>query len=323
MKRVHRIQIIWLLFISIYLPTIVQAQQVLSRTNTKQIRIGEIIEYTIQATYNPDLFRIQFPTISDTFNHFELVQAPAIDTITHRGSIEIKHTYKISNYDSGMWTIPAAAVHLHATNGRADTTLYTEAIPIQVQTLAIDTSKGFMPIADIRDAPMPWQTLCWYALLILLIILLVGFIIFYLIKKWKAANKPHEIIAVASKLPPHEEALQSLQRTEEKAIWKEGLVKDYYTEIADIMRTYIARQFEMDVFDKSTSEIMQQVRKVKYLSTVRQQLRQLLELADLVKFAKTTPTASEHMASIETAREIILASFKKFENAHPSSPTNS
>jgi hypothetical protein len=70
----------------------------------------------------------------------------------------------------------------------------------------------------------------------------------------------------------------------------------------------------MDVFEKTSSELMQQIKKQKALSNSRQAVRSIFETADLVKFAKNKPSEEEHLQSMELAREIILESYKKYSN---------
>ncbi|GBL34420.1 hypothetical protein EMGBS15_00150 [Filimonas sp.] len=112
-------------------------------------------------------------------------------------------------------------------------------------------------------------------------------------------------------LLPHEKALQSLERIDKQQLWQSGLDKQYHTLLSDVVRLYLEEQFNMDCFEKTSAEIIQQVKKVKALSTSRQSLRTIFETADMVKFAKGQPYPEEHIQSMELAIDVINESYKK------------
>ncbi len=108
-------------------------------------------------------------------------------------------------------------------------------------------------------------------------------------------------------------ALQSLERIEDEQLWQSGLDKQYHTILTDVVRLYLEEQFNMDCFEKTSAEIIQQVKKIKALSTSRQSLRTIFETADMVKFAKGQPVPEEHIQSMELAKDVINESYKKIK----------
>jgi hypothetical protein len=311
----YRIVLTSLYFLLCTLYSFAQDVQVKASINKNQIEIGDAVELRLSATFNPTQTKVQFPTVSDTFNHFEVIEKAKIDTQFNREKNTITQTVLISNYDAGQWKIPSYAFEILPMQGIAPYTLNSDSLFVNVNTIAVDTSKPFMPIMAIRDAKMPMATIAMYVAGIIIIVAFLGFLIWYFIKTLrKKNNKPNTKIPEI-KLLPHEKAMQNLAQLETQNLWQNGQEKMYHTFLTDTIRTYLEEQFNMDVFEKTSSELMQQIKKQKALSNSRQALRTFFETADLVKFAKNKPTEEEHLQSMELAKETIIESYKKYLNS--------
>ena len=294
--------------------SIAQNANVKASINKDHIIIGDAVELKLSATFNPTQTKVQFPIINDTFNHFEVIEKEKSDTVINREKSTITQTIIISNYDSGQWSIPSFTFGILPLQDSVPYILNTDSLLVNVNTIAVDTSKPFMPIMAIREAKMPMKTIVMYVAGIIIIVAILGFLVWYFIKKYREKNnKPKEKINEI-KLLPHEKAMQNLAQLESQNLWQNGQEKIYHTLLTDAIRTYLEEQFNMDVFEKTSSELMQQIKKQKALSNSRQAVRSIFETADLVKFAKNKPSEEEHLQSMELAREIILESYKKYSN---------
>lgn len=307
----YRILLTTLYFLLSAIFSFAQDVNVKASINKNQIEIGDAVELKLSATFNPTQNKVQFPIVNDTFNHFEVIEKAKIDTQSNREKNTITQTIIISNYDSGQWKIPSYSFEILPLNGITPYSLNSDSLFVNVSTIAVDTSKPFMPIMAIREAKMPMKTIVMYVAGIIIIVAILGFLIWYFIKTLREKNnKPKEKINEI-KLLPHEKALQNLAQLESQNLWQNGQEKTYHTLLTDTIRTYLEEQFNMDVFEKTSSELMQQIKKQKALSNSRQALRTIFETADLVKFAKNKPTEEEHLQSMELAKEIISESYKK------------
>jgi hypothetical protein len=279
--------------------------------DSNNIRIGDHLRLTYTATFNPQQFRVQFPSLQDTFNHFEVIERLKADTVDARETITISKQTILTNFDSGSWKIPAMPFEVQPLQGQLPYTIVSDSFNIQVQSIAIDTAQPFKPIFGIRSASMPASQLIMYILAGLALLALLIWLIWYLRKRAKQKTKPSTEKAVPV-LQPYEIALRDLNALEQTGVWQTGDEKVYHTSLTDIVRRYLEEQFEMDCFEKTSAEIIQQVKKVKALSTSRQALRTIFETADMVKFAKSKPSAEEHMHSMELAKEMVLESYKRY-----------
>jgi len=116
-------------------------------------------------------------------------------------------------------------------------------------------------------------------------------------------------------LPPHVVAIMELDRLKSEKIWKKGKNKEYYTALSDILRKYIQRRFQINALEMTTDEILTLFKRDKNAQSVYQNLRQILQLADLVKFAKIQPIENENEISIMNS--YLFVNQTKVEEAEP------
>ncbi|PIE99005.1 MAG: hypothetical protein CR961_01375, partial [Polaribacter sp.] len=107
------------------------------------------------------------------------------------------------------------------------------------------------------------------------------------------------IVEEKPKIPPYELAIQELKALDEKLLWQNNKIKEYYSELTDILRTYIEDEFGVPALESTSDEI---VKKLSRLHRKKQiiapnetlnRLSKLLQTSDLVKFAKMKPLSDE------------------------------
>ena len=219
----------------------------------------------------------------------EVLEDIDIDTIEKN----LIKKYVLTGFDSGAYYIPAQQIFIR---NRA---YVTDSILINVATVAIDTIKQKMfPIKAIQGEPWVWDDLMPYLIWIILGLLLIGGVIGYII--WKKRNptlyEEEELIAA---MPPFEEAFERLKKLDDKLLWQNNHVKQYYIELTEIIRIYIEKELHIPALESTTDELMetlQDFNDAKTIETSREGIRKLKELlreADLVKFAKSKPLSHE------------------------------
>ena len=107
------------------------------------------------------------------------------------------------------------------------------------------------------------------------------------------------------KLPPHRIALDAFEKLKNEKLWQQGRIKDYHSEISDILRVYIEGTYNIAAMEMTTWEIIRSFAGAKIEQANLEKLRQILEMADLVKFAAHRPRQEDVDASIERARAFI------------------
>lgn len=277
--------------------------------DTARIEIGEQIQLKLQAVFDPQQYRINFPAVPDTVNHLEFI-AKQNDTIIGRSEHTITQSLTITSFDSGRWQIPSFRFDIQPLNGTTASTQWTDSLFVSVGMPIVDTSKPFKPIMGIQEAKMPWKELIWYIVGIVLLLGVLIFLIIYLVKNAKRKKKTVDTPVV--RLNPFEQAMQDLNQLEKQELWQQNQAKAYHTQINDIIRRYLETTFEYDCFEKTSNEIIQMIRKEKGLKAYIPDLKLIFETADMVKFAKSQPGEDEHLKSMQLTRTFIEHSYSQF-----------
>lgn len=309
--KIYFVVSLWILC-SITFTSNAQLLKVETNINKKEIKIGDDITCILKVTYNPSDYFIQKIQIPDTFRGFELVSQAKTDTISQSSSIVTQSIFHFTHFDSGYYFVPPFPIYCKGKNNINDTILYSDSIGIVVNTIPIDTTQPIKPIYAIRDAKIPLTTILKYALIAALLIAVLIFLTIYFYRKYK--NKPQEKTKeIKFILPPYEQAIQDLQNILQNELWKKYDTKSFYTLWSDILRKYLEEQFHIDCFEKTSSEIISQARKMKELANSRQSMRNLFDTADMVKFAKANPDTETHIKCVNDAIIIIKESYKKIK----------
>ncbi len=145
----------------------------------------------------------------------------------------------------------------------------------------------------------------WFGLLIA--IFLFGYLIWKLIrnrkKKLSIFGKPVVVD------PPHIVALRNLEKIRSEKLWQNNQEKQFYTEITDTLRIYLEDRFGIQTMEKTSKEILDSLSKEKIEPKEFNGLKELLELSDLVKFAKYKADQKENEEAIPIAVRFVNATF--------------
>ena len=150
-----------------------------------------------------------------------------------------------------------------------------------------------------------WEIFRWILLGLAVAALIVGII--YIVKRVKA-HKPIIELHPEPVIPPDEKALKALETLRRKELWQTGKVKEYYTELTDIVRNYLEEAWGINSTDMTSDETLDAYHDSRaYDESCETKLRQMLRTADMVKFAKGEPLPNEHTQAISHAVEFVDA----------------
>jgi hypothetical protein len=128
----------------------------------------------------------------------------------------------------------------------------------------------------------------------------IGLVIFYLLRKRKRKEPVFSISKPAE--PPHVIALRELDQLRDEKLWQRNEYKQYYTRLTEIIRNYIERRFEIPAMEQTSYDILLSWKKKGYDDPdLYKILKQLLGLADLVKFAKEKPLPTDNEVNLDNA----------------------
>lgn len=288
-----------------------QAPAVRATLDSAVIRIGEQVVIDLEAYYRTDrdgTLDVAWPAIGDTLTRqVEVVWDSGVDTARADEAdptllVQRRHI-TVTAWDSGFWAIPPFRFRI------GSDTLETAPLLLEVRTVAVDTTQAFRDIKDIYEAQpsllawleehWPWLVGLWAAL---------GLIGGGAALLQRLRRKRVQDEAPPPPLPLHEAMLLRLDELERQRLWQQGEVKAHYIALTDILRSYVEARLEVPAMERTTDELVQALRVTALPAAHREQLANVLRLADLVKFAKLAPAPAENEAAVPAARRFILDS---------------
>lgn len=187
--------------------------------------------------------------------------------------------------------------------------------------MAVDTTKGPTDIKMPYDAPLTLKEVTPYILGVILIGAII-FLILYSIKR-KKKNKPIFSRPAKPKEPAHIIALRELDRIKNEKIWQKEKTKQYYSEVTEALRNYIEDRFEIPAMEQTSDETLASFKFRRDLINEKlfMNLSRILNLADLVKFAKYNPLPDDNSLTLVDAYFFVNET-KKEEIKKPEVPAS-
>lgn len=292
---------IFILLFSMVQIALAQQFTVSSQLDSASIQIGEQARLRLSVA-QPTNLQVTVPILSDTITKgIEIVDIVKADTISLSDNrIQVNYDYLITSFDSGFYFIPAY------TYAAAGDTLQTAPLGLSVTTVTVNPeTDDVKAIKPIMDAPFYWSELFTWVGYFLLAFLVVSLIIFVLLKYVFKKKVPFIDQTPQPVIPPHIVALEKLEEIKVQKIWQCGDIKVFYTQVTDVLRVYLEGRFGINAMELTSDEIMALVKKEPGLNEVRAALKDLLTLADLVKFAKMVPIENQNERSLLIAFDVV------------------
>ena len=273
-----------LFYILLFISTISFAQKpmVKAEIDTTNIRIGEQFQLKISVDETQNVIIPKIELIG-----LEVIDSTRIDTIKN----SLIRRYILTGFDSGAFYIPQQQIFVK------NQAFLTDSLLINIATIAIDTAKvKKFPIKSIKKEPYTFDDFKIYIYLILAILAIIGFWIYWFVIR---KRKETEDAPTYRTLPPFEEAILRLNELDEKLLWQNNKIKEYYSELTEIVRGYIERELKVPALENTTDEVLAMIKDFKNADSIEtsketiKKLKDLLQEADLVKFAKSKPLAIE------------------------------
>jgi hypothetical protein len=292
-KNLFVIVFLWISVFSINAqPAVVKAT-----IDSTQLLIGQQTKIHLEIAANKTQ-QLQLPLITDTLiTGVEVLGISKIDTADIGNErVQLKYDYLITSFDSAVYLLPPFKVI------SGIDTAYSGELALKVSTLQVDTeSKQFYDIKDVIKPrfylmdylPMIGLILAGIVLLALIIFLIYCYINNKPVLPFKKKEEPY--------VPPHVRAIRELDALKSQKLWQQGKTKVYHSEITDTLRKYIEARFDVGAMELTSGEILDKVKGNSEVTASYDNLKQVLLLADFVKFAKYNPLPDENELSITNA----------------------
>lgn len=235
-------------------------------------------------------------------NKIEILRYGLADTLEHDPDrVRMMQQHSITSWEEGFIPIPPIAFTLIKEND----TLFIEskAKLLTVKGVDVDMMEAYKDIKPLVGFPVTFREVLPYILTVALLAIVLYFIVRYLKKRKKPAEEP--TIWEKPEVPAHIAAISSLETLRRKELWQQGAIKAYYSELSTILRKYLYKRFRLDAMELTTREIMHYVPGHIESESLLNELKTILELADMVKFAKFYPEEKEHDLMLNKALDFV------------------
>lgn len=214
--------------------------------------------------------------------------------------IQINYQVPLQAFDSGTFRLPQF-VYVSESDSARSNALTLNVVPVNVT--AEDPIAGFAQVADpenpsVLDVVPDWIYDYWWIILILALAIIGAL---WAMKRYK---KEGTVLKKKPQPSPYEVAITKLRELKAKNLWEQGMEKEYFTQLTEILRVYLDRRFGINAMEMTSREIMDHL----YNSDVkdkRDYVRQILSVADFVKFAKVRPLPADNIAAYDNAVRFI------------------
>ena len=261
------------------------------------ITIGDRITYSLTIDHHKSI-RIEQPGPGANLGQFEIKNYQIHDPIEKNEIVTQLFEYEISVFDTGKYIIPPFPVaFFESDTSRKFQIIQSEPIEINVQSVLSAEDRQLRDIKPPQDIPFNLGKWLKYGLITLIILLLTFFIIYYL----RQRKKGIPLFRKEKIRPAHEIAFEELETIKSK--WQDmlhrGQAKTLFTEISEILRRYLENRFFIKALEETTFEISWSLQEMEIDEIQQKNALAVLELSDLVKFAKHFPEEKETLSILD------------------------
>ena len=279
--------------------------------NKTSFKIGEQTKLSIafnNAKNEADVILPLFLIGDEIAKNIEVVSVSPIETNIVKGKTNYTQSISITGFLPGKYTIEPQIVLYN------NDSIHSNKLDIEITTIAVDTTKDIKDIKPIYEENFEeesrlafWQANWWW--IVLLGLLLILGILYLILMKKKVVNKTK----TKAKLPPHQFALKRLESIEKNELWQQDKIKEYYSSVTDVIRLYLEERYSIKANELTSNQIYLNLEKSAIDADSTKKLKDVFDLADLVKFAKAKPGKQENEKLMKEAKSFVHIS-KKLED---------
>ncbi|MBQ1168544.1 MAG: hypothetical protein II143_05520, partial [Bacteroidales bacterium] len=230
-----------------------------TRLSRDTILIGDQIEWIIPLEMAPGEKYFLEDIADPPAPGVEIIKPLQLDTVSNgRKSVKVEGKVILTSFDSGSYYLPPLIAMIERKSGAVDT-LYMEGPTLEVTTVPIDTATYV--IKDLKGQikyPLKFKELLPWIGLALLLALIVWALVRWI--KMSRANRTFLGKPIV-KDPPHIVALRALDKIRKQKLWQNDKQKQFYTEVTDALRVYIADRYGIVALERPSREMLADLKK--------------------------------------------------------------
>lgn len=269
-------------------------------TDTSEYIVGDYIVYSLELKYDKQL-NVIIPSVPDSISNLVFIREESPLREENETQVIERRKYIFSKYDSTEVTLPAYKVPYTVAGGNEVKYASVNTVDIVVKTMEVD------PEGDIQDvkAPLKIQLDLLFILLIALGVIILVAAGYFIYRHYKKKSSGEVFEKKVIKIPAYKIALESLSELDSKKLWQQGKVKDYHSEITEIVRRYFEKRFSFLAMEMTSADVLETLNDIDVTTDVHLLTNDFLTNADMVKFAKFVPMPTINEEMMKQAYEIV------------------
>jgi hypothetical protein len=276
-----------------------------SQVDPAQVTVGDLIRYTLTVTAGPGV-DVDLPEPDPDLGEFEVLGHEVAGPVEEQGNRIWTVVYTLALYETGSFEIPPVAVSYRGERVQAGS-VRTQEHSVRVESTLSDDSQDILDIKGPLEIPRSlWSLWPWFAAALGLAALI------FLYLRRKGGEAP-SAVSRKPRLPPYDEAYQALCRLRDSGLLEEGQLKPYFTRLSEIIRRYLERRYLIQAMESTTTQLLDQLRKMSLALDELKLFRDFFPCCDLVKFAKYAPPVPEQ-------KRVTQLAFRILEVTRPAEP---
>ncbi len=281
-------------------PFFLQAQNITvsAKTDSTKYKIGDFIDFKIEIT-SPEKSITEIPEFADSLSPLVLVKKGNVEKSIENGRKKETYHFYIAGYDSIDTYLKPIPVIIYNQKHERIAELKTNPLRIIVNAVQVDLSKEIKDVKPPIALPLDLLTIFIWVFVIA-ILSLIGYFV------WKKYLKKEKVEAEKIIiLPPFQIAINKLNELVAKRLWQNGKIKEFHSEITEIIREYFEAEFKFNSLEITSQETIRELENRNLNSEQIKIITEFLSNADMVKFAKFQPLPYINETMTKQAFEII------------------
>lgn len=268
-----------------------------AKLQSDTVALGKLFTLDVAIILPDKQTQVEWPLFGDTLSrHIDINKISDIDT----NGMTLSRTLTLQAFAEGETEIPSLTFH-YGRDSILEKTASTRSLPLFVNNIAVDTTRNFRPIRLPKSQHITGTEISY----IIAGLIVVAGLVFLVIRLSKLKRKPKIVekkkIHVAPKVPAIITARLKFDTIRKEEQWSRHDIKEYHTELTDIIREYLDGEFFIDAVEMTTDEILAAVAMAGIPEKDIYSLRQMLSNADLVKFAKANMSLEANRQAFDDA----------------------
>ena len=278
------------------------AQQLRTKWSTNHCQIGDQVTLTITLSkapkkidYHPHAAEVTCEMRNDssqltTDGKLEIIGVFHDSTFTKKGKRFWTGKYTITAWDTGVYVFPAIQVLV----GDSVYSAQPGDLTVEFEKKKIKDELDEVPVVVEIDY-FRWIKRYWW-----IVLTLAAIVAIILIRRRNIKRRPPVVLSLK------ERTLLGIQALRKQAYWEKDRIDEHYIEFSFLLRSFLSARYDLNLMERTTFETITLLRAKQLPEPTLERIRQLLQEADIVKFALGIPDEQTIVLGLDYLEQLVI-----------------